>query len=94
MSLNMVIEFLRGLAFLSLVSLAVAIPISALLKDRWQALLFASGISTLIINTWIFLTQSSLDIPFLIHVIVVSTTVTILVVSLVNSLRRRPAGSD
>lgn len=93
MSLDMVIEFLRGLAFLSLVSMAVAIPISAVLKDRWQALLFASGISTLIINTWIYLTQSTLDIPFLIHVIVVSTTITILIISVVDALRRRPAGS-
>ena len=86
-------KFLQELALLALVGGITATLFSVLVKDRWLALFLASGFSTLALNLWAYFSRGGFDIPFLIQVIVVSSSTAILVISIVDAMRGRPAAA-
>jgi hypothetical protein len=84
--------FFSELAILAGVGAVTALLFSIVVKDRWLALILGSSVATLLLNLWEFLSFGAIDIPFLVHAFVVSTFTAILMVWIVDSVRR-PAAS-
>ncbi|GEM_PF-5769760 len=87
MAADSILMYLPGIVFLIAVSLLVAVPAALLVKRRGVAVLAATAVSTIFLQTWLFLDLGSIDPPFLVLLTVLNLLVALVSQYVVSKAR-------